>query len=126
MGIERFFSSINRNFNVVDVLNFNQKIECNTLLIDFNSIIHNVSSKLSKKLNKKEYVIDKEFTLSDIEEIKDFKDTPNVHVQAETHASKPRCLQSIQRFKLQRFRTFITFPNVLTFWLYSTMSWLYT
>jgi len=69
MGIERFFSSINRNFNVVDVLNFNQKIECNTLLIDFNSIVHNVSSKLSKKLNKKEYEIDKEFTLSDMEDL---------------------------------------------------------
>ena len=55
MGIERFFSSINRNFNVVDVLTKNQKIECNTLLIDFNSIIHTVSSKIIKKINDKDF-----------------------------------------------------------------------
>jgi len=42
MGIERFFAAINRNFNVVDNVENLESIVCNTLLIDFNSIIHTV------------------------------------------------------------------------------------
>ena len=68
MGIERFFSSINRNFNVVTEVK-NQKIKCNTLLIDFNSIIHTVSSKLIKELNQKGSTKYVEFKINDIEEI---------------------------------------------------------
>ena len=51
MGIERFFSSINRNFNVVDNMEKIKNITCYAFLIDFNSIIHNISSTLIKKLN---------------------------------------------------------------------------
>ena len=69
MGIERFFSSINRNFNVVDVLTKNQKIECNTLLIDFNSIIHTVSSKIIKNINDNNQTKYKDFKNSDVEEL---------------------------------------------------------
>jgi 5'-3' exonuclease len=49
MGIERFFSAINRNFNVVSLVSLidEKNIECDTFLIDFNSIIHNISSKLT-------------------------------------------------------------------------------
>ena len=68
MGIERFFSSINRNFNVVDEVK-NQKIKCKTLLIDFNSIIHTVSSKLIKELNQKGSTKYADFKIDDIEEI---------------------------------------------------------
>lgn len=47
MGIERFFSSLNNNFNVVnDLRKPYKKIECTHFFIDFNSIIHNVSSKM--------------------------------------------------------------------------------
>jgi len=69
MGIERFFSSINKNFNVVDEVNKLQKIKCKTLLIDFNSIIHTVSSKLIKELNQKGSTKYAEFKVGDIEEL---------------------------------------------------------
>jgi len=69
MGIERFFSSINRNFNVVDVINNNSKIECETLLLDFNSIIHTVSAKLIKKINEKDNKNYNNFKIEDLEDI---------------------------------------------------------
>jgi len=58
MGIEKFFSTINRNFKVtstIDFDNINSKsdlIRSKYLFIDFNSIIHNVSSKLIGELNQ--------------------------------------------------------------------------
>ena len=52
MGIERFFSAINRNFNVVDDVEEVKGIECDTLLIDFNSIIHNISSRVTKEVKE--------------------------------------------------------------------------
>ena len=58
MGIEKFFSTVNRNFKVVttiDLENTDNKsnlIKSKYLYIDFNSIIHNVSSKLIKELNQ--------------------------------------------------------------------------
>jgi 5'-3' exonuclease len=52
MGIERFFSAINRNFNVVDDVEEVKGIECDTLLIDFNSIIHNISSRVTKEMKE--------------------------------------------------------------------------
>jgi 5'-3' exonuclease len=58
MGIEKFFSTINRNFKVTSTINFdniNSKsdlIRSKYLFIDFNSIIHNVSSKLIGELNQ--------------------------------------------------------------------------
>ena len=53
MGIERFFSSLNRQFDVVtDLREPYQKINSTHLLIDFNSIIHNVSSKMLSDINK--------------------------------------------------------------------------
>ena len=53
MGIERFFSSLNRQFDVVtDLKEPYQKIDSTHLLIDFNSIIHNVSSKMLSDINK--------------------------------------------------------------------------
>jgi 5'-3' exonuclease len=58
MGIEKFFSTVNRNFQVVstiDLENISSKtdlIHSKYLFIDFNSIIHNVSSKLIGELNQ--------------------------------------------------------------------------
>jgi len=69
MGIERFFSSINRNFNVVDEVVKLQKIKCKTLLIDFNSIIHTISSKLIKELNQKGSTKYTDYKIEDIEEL---------------------------------------------------------
>ena len=42
MGVERFFSSLKRDYNFIK--DVNKKIECEHLLIDFNSIVH-VSSQ---------------------------------------------------------------------------------
>ena len=67
MGIERFFSAINRNFDVVDEIMLGKRITCNAFLIDFNSIIHFTSSKLLNQMNKKEV----EFDLINLEEIED-------------------------------------------------------
>lgn len=57
MGIEKFFSTVNRNFNVttsIDLTNTTSQdlIHAKYLLIDFNSIIHNTSSKLISELNQ--------------------------------------------------------------------------
>lgn len=53
MGIERFFSSLNREFNVVTDLRIPyEKIDSSHFLIDFNSIIHNVSSNMLSEINK--------------------------------------------------------------------------
>ena len=69
MGIERFFSSINRNFNVVDVINIEQKINCNCFLVDFNSILHTVSAKIIKELNGKNNSSYDNYKIDDIQEI---------------------------------------------------------
>ncbi len=67
MGIERFFSAINKNFDVVDEIMLGKKIKCNAFLIDFNSIIHYTSSKLLNEMNKKEI----ETELINLNEIED-------------------------------------------------------
>ena len=67
MGIERFFSAINKNFDVVDEIMLGKKIKCNAFLIDFNSIIHYTSSKLLNEMNKKEI----ETELINLDEIED-------------------------------------------------------
>lgn len=53
MGIERFFSSLNRQFDVVtDLYEPYTRIDATHFLIDFNSIIHNVSSEMLSDINK--------------------------------------------------------------------------
>ena len=52
MGIERFFSSLNRNFDIIsDIKKPYSKISCSHFFIDFNSIIHNISSEMITKIN---------------------------------------------------------------------------
>jgi 5'-3' exonuclease len=56
MGIEKFFSTINRTFNIITTIDLNiledsSNIDTDYLYIDFNSIIHQTSSKLLEKLN---------------------------------------------------------------------------
>lgn len=58
MGIERFFSTINRNFKIINTIDLNnvnnQKLIVGKyLFLDFNAIIHTVSSKLISDLNNK-------------------------------------------------------------------------
>lgn len=78
MGIEKFFSTVNRTFDIITSLDLNNSdgIETNSclnnnkyLLLDFNSIIHHTSSKLIEELNKtrsknSEY---KDLSIDDIE-----------------------------------------------------------
>ena len=57
MGVEKFFSTVNRNFNVIQSIDLNNidgtKTNASYLLFDFNSIIHHTSSKLIEELNEK-------------------------------------------------------------------------
>lgn len=79
MGIEKFFSTVNRTFDIITSLDLNNSdgIETNCclknnskyLLLDFNSIIHHTSSKLIEELNKTRSKISdyKELSITDIE-----------------------------------------------------------
>lgn len=52
MGIERFFSSLSNNFNVITNINYPYKrLDMTHFYIDFNSIIHNISAQLLKEIN---------------------------------------------------------------------------
>ncbi len=55
MGIEKFFSTINKNFQIVSTIDLENSdsdlVTSKYLFFDFNSIIHNVSSKLIGELN---------------------------------------------------------------------------
>ena len=53
MGIERFFSAINKNFDIVSVMTNIKKLKTDVFFIDFNSIIHYVSSKYISEINTK-------------------------------------------------------------------------
>lgn len=50
MGVERFFSSLKRDYNFIQ--NASKKIECEHVLIDFNSIVHVTSQFLLEHVNK--------------------------------------------------------------------------
>ena len=77
MGVEQFFSTVNRNFNVVNNIsleNNESAIITSYLLFDFNSIIHDTSAILLDELNKnskKNYNND-EIELLIIERVNDF------------------------------------------------------
>lgn len=52
MGVERFFSSINRDFNItLDTEYPFKKINCKYLMIDFNSIVHIISQHMINTIN---------------------------------------------------------------------------
>lgn len=51
MGVERFFSSLKRDYNFINDVKPNEKIDCEHLLIDFNSIVHVISQFLLAKQN---------------------------------------------------------------------------
>ena len=56
MGVEKFFSTVNRNFNIIQTIemsNNETNINASYLMFDFNSIIHTESSKLLHDLNEK-------------------------------------------------------------------------
>lgn len=54
MGIERFFNSLKNTFNITKSYtpNSNDKIKCNYLFLDFNSIIHTVSQRVNNIIDK--------------------------------------------------------------------------
>lgn len=60
MGIERFFSAIDKNFDVVSIVGPTTIVKTSGFFIDFNSIIHICSSKLVSSLNKKERTLNKD------------------------------------------------------------------
>ena len=52
MGVERFFSSINRDFNItIDTEYPYKKVKCKYLMIDFNSIVHIISQHMINTIN---------------------------------------------------------------------------
>lgn len=52
MGVERFFSSINRDFNItIDTDYPYKKVKCKYLMIDFNSIVHIISQHMINTIN---------------------------------------------------------------------------
>jgi 5'-3' exonuclease len=73
MGVEKFFSTVNRNFNVIKSIDLNDSNDSNIaasyLLFDFNSIIHHTSSKLIEELNQKKLKDDKfkDYKIDDLE-----------------------------------------------------------
>lgn len=59
MGIEKFFSTLYKNFNIIknlDLNNNNKYLLGKILLLDFNSIIHNVSSNILIELNNNDII----------------------------------------------------------------------
>ena len=64
MGVERFFSSLKRDYNFIHTIN--KKISAEHLLIDFNSIVHITSQFL---LNKGSYDKKETFEIELIEEV---------------------------------------------------------
>lgn len=75
MGVERFFSNLSKQFDIItDLKKPYQRINATHLFIDFNSIIHNVSAKMisdinkfkQKKIDNLDYTIDK---ISDFENL---------------------------------------------------------
>lgn len=75
MGIEKFFSTLNKNFNIIDTIDMDNleeasdPISAKYLFIDFNSIIHQTSSKLISELNSNKNIDsqNKKLKLDDIE-----------------------------------------------------------
>ena len=56
MGIERFFSSLKRDYNFITHLE--KKLECEHILIDFNSIVHIISQFLLEEKKHTEITVD--------------------------------------------------------------------
>ena len=60
MGIERFFSAINKNYDVVSDMSNTKKLKTDIFFLDFNSIIHVVSAKYITELNIRNSLNNKE------------------------------------------------------------------
>lgn len=52
MGINGFFNSLNKRYNITDKISDDHKILCKYLILDFNAIIHNISEYVIKHINK--------------------------------------------------------------------------
>lgn len=52
MGVERFFSSINKEFNITENTEYPyKKLDCKYFFIDFNSIVHTISQHMINVIN---------------------------------------------------------------------------
>ena len=67
MGVERFFSSLRRDYNFIHKLN--KKIDSDHLLIDFNSIVHIMSQFLLANIKKEKNITKNIFEVNLIEEV---------------------------------------------------------
>jgi 5'-3' exonuclease len=65
MGVERFFSSLKRDYNFIHNI---KRVECEHFLIDFNSIVHVTSQFLLEK-EKKNSITKEEFEIKLIENV---------------------------------------------------------
>ena len=59
MGIEGFFSQISKEHKITNLINKESKISCDTLILDFNAIIHNISDFVIQQIKNilKKYLI---------------------------------------------------------------------
>jgi 5'-3' exonuclease len=67
MGVERFFSSLRRDYNFIHKIN--KKIECQHLLIDFNSIVHIMSQFLLSNIKNDKDINTETFEIKLIDEV---------------------------------------------------------
>ncbi len=66
MGVERFFSSLKRDYNFIHNI---KRTDCDHLLIDFNSIVHVTSQFLLAKEKKNPNITKEEFEIRLIEDV---------------------------------------------------------
>ena len=59
MGIEGFFSQISKEHQITNLIKKESKISCDTLILDFNAIIHNISDFVTQQIKNilKKYLI---------------------------------------------------------------------
>ena len=94
MGIERFFGAINKNFNVVSEIY--KQMKCDTLLLDFNSIIHNISSKVLKtEPNNTSLIIDE--IIKYVNSLIDIVDCNLIYISIDGVPTFPKILEQKKR-----------------------------
>ena len=59
MGIEGFFSQLSKEHQITNLIKKESKISCDTLILDFNAIIHNISDFVTQQIKNilKKYLI---------------------------------------------------------------------
>jgi 5'-3' exonuclease len=108
MGIERFFGAINKNFNVVSEIY--KQMKCDTLLLDFNSIIHNISSKVLKtEPNNTVLIIDE--IIKYVNSLIDIVDCNLIYISIDGVPTFPKILEQKKRRFIGNFVDYIASNN---------------